>query len=523
MSNVFGTPSGSIFASDFAGTTTDFAGTLFYTVGCHSGQNVSFALDLPESIASLQAHYIANTGYGWGSTAGVKLSEELMLNLTKELVNSTTTVGQALVDAKQQYFADNPSFDAYHEKITAESTLYGLPMYNVTSSAISYFGSAITANKTQTIQENELQKDGYSYTWAMATPIATTSGNQFYSINGAIAGNEGEPILPKLTNEITNDNKSLHGIVFRGGSYTTVDQAPPLQRFKTTTGHLSPERTFTAPNWYPATFFTPNIVQLDTKKKEMLVATAGQYNPNVGQQRIFGNMDFDVFYHERVDDSTKPTVYLTNGTLTDNTATITVTTSDASGVKEVVMAYTDGKGTWNSINLTNGGETWNGNFAANTETEFFIQSVDNAGNVAINDNEGKYFKLEKPLQGIQIQFQGLNLFYNIGSRVIVELAEIGSRTQPVDLWIAIQLPSGDLLFKTNNPIVPFSPEPQLFKPSVPTNKTNHAIFEFEVPPGMGGNYTFYALYVAEGRNPLTEGIETVARSNLVIQIVTLAN
>ena len=122
-------------------------------------------------------------------------------------------------------------------------------------------------NKTSTTQENGLQKDGYSYTWAMATPIATTSGEQFYSINGAITGNEGEPILPKLANEITNPEKSLHGVVFRGGSYTTIDQAPPLQRLKTTTGHLSPERTFTAPNWYPATFFTPQYAPIRHQKK----------------------------------------------------------------------------------------------------------------------------------------------------------------------------------------------------------------------------------------------------------------
>ncbi|EDN70782.1 leucine rich repeat domain protein [Beggiatoa sp. PS] len=522
--NVFGTPSGHIYASDFAGTSTDFAGTLFYTVGCHSGQNVSFALDLPESIAGLQAHYIANTGFGWGNTGGVGLSEELMLNLTKELVNSQTTIGQALMEAKQQYFADNPDFDAYDEKISTESTLYGLPMYNVTSPTAGNLSPAVTANKTETTQENGLQTDGYSYTWAMATPIATASGNPFYSLNGTVAGNEGEPVLPKLSNEITHTEKTLHGVVFRGGSYSIINQAPPLQRFKTTTGHLSPERTFSAPGWYPSTFFTPNTIQLDTRKKEMLVATAGQYNPNVGQQRIFGNMDFDVYYHDRVDDLTIPTVYLTNSTLNANSATVTITTSDASGIKEVVMAYTDGKGIWNSANLTNTGETWNGSFAANTDTEFFIQSVDNAGNVAINNNDGRYFKLTQVQEtDIKIQFQGLKTFYNVGNKMVVELVETGSRSQSVDLWFAIQLPTGDLLFVTNSLLEPFSLEPQLFKPSVPIDKTTQAVFEFEVPAGMGGDYVLYALYVAEGRNPLTEGIDAVARSNLVMQMVTLAN
>jgi len=122
-----------------------------------------------------------------------------------------------------------------------------------------------------------------------------------------------------------------------------------------------------------------------------------------------------------------------------------------------------------------------------------------------------------------IQFQSLKSTYNVDEKVVVELVESGSRAQTVDLWIAIQLPTGDLLFKTRSPLFPFVSEPKPFKSSVFAQKTTQAILEFTVPPGMGGNYTFYALYVAEGQNPLTEGIEAVSQSNLVTQTVTLAN
>jgi len=385
-----------IWASDIAKTSTDFAGTLFYTVGCHSGLNVADKLDLPESFALKQANYIANTGYGIGGLDGIELSEELMWNLTKELVKSQTTLGKALLNAKQQYFADNPDFGPFDEKIVAESTLYGLPMYQVTSSATAKLSPAITAIKTQTTEEQGLQKAGYSYTWATATPTATTSGQKFYSLNGTMtSSSEGKPILPKLSYNVTQTQKALHGVVFRGGSYNTVNVTPPIQRFKTTTGHITPKRTFSAPGWYPSIFFTPNSIPLDTGDKETLVATAGQYNPNLttGQQRIFSNMDFDVFHHANTNDWTKPTVYLTNSRLNANTATVTITTSDASDIKEVVLAYTDGNGTWNSINLTGSGVTWTGSFAAKANTEFFIQAVDKAGNVAVNENEGKYFKV----------------------------------------------------------------------------------------------------------------------------------
>jgi len=385
-----------IWTSDIANTRTDFAGTLFYTVGCHSGLNVADKLDLPESLAIKQANYIANTGYGIGGLDGIELSEELMWNLTKELVKSQTTLGKALLNAKQQYFADNPNFGPFDEKIVAESTLYGLPMYQVTSQATAKLSPAITAITTQTTQEQGLRKAGYSYTWATATPIATTSGKKFYALNRAItSSSEGKPILPKLSYNVTQTQKALHGVVFRGGSYNTVNVTPPIQRFKTTTGHITPERTFNAPGWYPSIFFTPNTVPLDIEAKETLVATAGQYNPNLttGQQRIFSNMDFDVFHHVNTNDWTKPTVYLMENRLNANIATVTIATSDASGIKEVVLAYTDGNGTWNSTNLTGSDVTWTGSFAANANTEFFIQAIDKAGNVAVNENEGKYFKV----------------------------------------------------------------------------------------------------------------------------------
>ncbi|RKZ82536.1 MAG: hypothetical protein DRR19_20505 [Candidatus Parabeggiatoa sp. nov. 1] len=388
--DLFGAPSGYLYADDFSGTSTDFAGTLFYTLGCHAGQNVPDELDLPESLAILRANYIANTGYGWGYTGGIGLSEELMWNLTNELLQPKMTLGKALINAKQQYFADNPAFGPYDEKIMTESTLYGLPMYQVQSSATP---PAIGIQRDKS-QGNDAQKTRYTYTWAKTTPV-TVSEKTFYSLNGKVAGNEGEPILPKFTNDVSRTDQILQGVVFRGGSYTTVDAAPPLQSFKTTTGYLSPDRTFNAPGWYPSIFFTPHTVQLNAMRKEMLVVTAGQYHSKMAQQRLFDDMVFYVYYSASASsDWTVPTVSLTDSRLSGDTATVTVTTSDASGIKEVVVAYTDGKGTWKSVNLTGSDETWTGEFAATADTEFFIQSVDKIGNVAVNDNDGQYFKPE---------------------------------------------------------------------------------------------------------------------------------
>jgi hypothetical protein len=56
----------------------------------------------------------------------------------------------------------------------------------------------------------------------------------------------------------------------------------------------------------------------------------------------------------------------------------------------VVVAYTDGDGAWASTSLTQSGETWSGSFPASADTEFLVQVVDQAGNVATSDNNGRF-------------------------------------------------------------------------------------------------------------------------------------
>jgi hypothetical protein len=47
------------------------------------------------------------------------------------------------------------------------------------------------------------------------------------------------------------------------------------------------------------------------------------------------------------------------------------------------------------------------------------------------------------------------------------------------------------------------------------------LFDFELPEGMGGDYTLYAVYVQEDENPVTNGLSI--RSNLAIRQIVLAN
>ena len=131
------------------------------------------------------------------------------------------------------------------------------------------------------------------------------------------------------------------------------------------------------------------------------------------------------------------------------------------------------------------------------------------------------------IDAVRVEVAGLNEYYAVGETVIVDLVEKvnTNRFNRVDLWVAIQIPSGDLLFFTPLPLAPYSPNPQAFRESLESASKTTRLLDFEVIKGIGGTYIFYALYVEESKNPMNylDDLGVVQRSNLAIQTTTLAS
>jgi hypothetical protein len=123
-----------------------------------------------------------------------------------------------------------------------------------------------------------------------------------------------------------------------------------------------------------------------------------------------------------------------------------------------------------------------------------------------------------------ISFNTIKPLYNVGERIVIDLVEKldVNRFNRVDLWVVIEMPNEALLFMTELAFAPFSPKPQAFRASLDNTQTTHRILEFEVLPGLGGDYIFYAAYVEEGKNPITDSF-LVLRSNLAKVKVVLSN
>jgi hypothetical protein len=143
---------------------------------------------------------------------------------------------------------------------------------------------------------------------------------------------------------------------------------------------------------------------------DTVVMNLGQFKSNTnvtgaaigstGVNRIYDQMAFGTYYSQSPDRNAA-NILLVDGILapTTNTGQIKVEARDASGVHRVVIAYTAGQGKWQSANLAFDAvsQKWTGVISGTVNTQFFVQVVDKAGNVAINDNKGRYYPLPPPL------------------------------------------------------------------------------------------------------------------------------
>jgi hypothetical protein len=403
--DVLGTPDPTSFvwATDFVNSPDIHARALFWTPGCHSGQNLIGTLDLPEALGQKQATYIASTGYGFGLLAGLGYGETLMGNLARWLVAGTsTTPGQALMEAKQQYFAAVPSPDAYDEKVVFESTLYGLPMYQVTSPDAlgAQRSTAWSASLSPQISPSESGQavtqapQAITHTLQFTYTAIESEAGTYYSLDGWSTVEDGEPVQPRFAYEVGPDGDPVHGVLFASGAYTTVTSfSPALQQVLTmTAGTASASPTFTATDWVPTLFHTFNRLETADSTWETLVATLGQYHAGRAEERLLLDAQF-VALRSSDEDWNGPVLSAICSWLQDDVAHIELGVSDPAGVYAVLVVYTSDDGLWHTARLSPTGDgMWAGSFQAGPETEFYLQAADMAGNVTLMDQAGAYFR-----------------------------------------------------------------------------------------------------------------------------------
>jgi hypothetical protein len=411
-------------------------GTLLFTVGCHSGLNVPDLIAPAGSIAaadqkrlkdwaqtymqSKSAVYVANTGFGYGDTTTVDLSERLMDHFANN-INSGGTIGEQWVRALHRYYSEPSNYDVIDEKVMVEATMYGLPFYDfgsttpvppvppvLTPPTHGDLGGIDTAQLpaiTANIQQNALtglfvdqdHSDGTTYTVGQAALTAGTL-SVFY-----------RPIQPTVSRDVTiNDpSKIAHGAWIRSLATHTVTDVTPVKSFPLV--HSSDD----APaKDYPNIFFPAGVVTVNRdfvfgKEQDTAIVNLGKFFPNTtgdltkGTEQVVDSIGLDIGYSGSPD-STPPLITQVGAVKTTAgpfTAFMRVTDASsgfgaASGLNRVAVLYTTGDGTWTVKPLSNaGGDLWTGTIPAGADSiRLDGEAQDNAGNVGFSFNKAVNFQ-----------------------------------------------------------------------------------------------------------------------------------
>ena len=239
-----------LFVNDVGAT--DFTGSLIFTLGCHSGLSVSedvstsLRTDWAEAFGRAGAGaYIAQSGFGYGSSDSVKLTEALLVGFSERL-NGNYTIGDALRFAKNSYLAEvgAGSISVYDEKSSQQAILFGLPFSTP---------DVVAPPAPPVAPPSILLADVAGQTGLSAGTVAidveferrdVVGRGTVFEIDGRSAAPAENPLQPIVSIDATGPDadgdgapdKRLHGALLRGASAYTVGTIDPIYQTPTING-----------------------------------------------------------------------------------------------------------------------------------------------------------------------------------------------------------------------------------------------------------------------------------------------
>jgi hypothetical protein len=419
------------------------AGSILFSAGCHAGLSVPDAYadptkgypllpnspggvskDWAQALGSRSAAvWVANTGYGYGTPDGIALSERLMTLYAKYLIDPTTSgVGDALVKAKQEYFSGQGVYASYDEKALQQVVLYGIPTFRLgTQTGVGgTTAGTVQASVPSTGGPATAAVNGQTFTTTAQTGV---NGGTFYSVNGETLTENGYPITPKTSFDVTANDPTL---VARGATIESIT-TKSVSNILPEIARSTIDRVGTETSTRPATVVFPTTFQSvsGTSQHQRLVVYPGQFSDtdpspgaDTGTETLLTNGSFNVYYASTAGvtpsagDVTPPFVQssaATGSTAPDGTTVVLfqvavtdpVSVNDTTNtrVRRVFVQYDDQPGsptdhTWKKVELTvdpNTPDVYVGAVTAAAGGRYLVQAIDGAGNVAVSQFKGSYY------------------------------------------------------------------------------------------------------------------------------------
>ena len=420
-----------VLAAEFEAVGSNFNNTLIFSVGCHSGLNVdnngaTFSFtgsDYAQIFARNGATFLGNTGFGYGDGDLLAYSERLMVNFSEQLgynpapgqVSTLPTVGTAMLEAKQRYLNSlgNGGLTNYDEKVLGEMTLYGLPMLKVnmpTQTSQVPGGDSVLGSTPQSTGPGDTTIWDVDLTFAYDSHVINNAPYRqgtYYTIQGenGLLSTGSRPLLPLTTRNFSSVTDVAHGVLMLGGTFTDSPNFDPIiTEFITQEVTLDAEGFYPVQQLYPLSPASMNRFLTGDDISQRLVVVPAQFQttntitPTVGTLRLYDSLDLLVYTASFTEtDFLPPNVW----SVTANAAAtvdFTVELSDKeAGVYRTVVLYRDtAVSSWSNLDLTYDAGTGlaTGSIPLPSGTiEYFVQAVDNAGNVALVLDHGLPFRI----------------------------------------------------------------------------------------------------------------------------------
>ena len=325
-------------------------------------------------------------------------------------------VGTALTLAKQEYWATNYDISYIDEQVLETTTLYGLPMVRINiprlNTSSNESGIKIKSIEQDIPENPDILVIRPTYTTInISTPLTLPKNiplTYYISKSGELLSDPNRPLQPKEIRIFhPTPTRMLHGAVLTSAKYQVRSIIPLIDTYMQSPMWERESESPVIEDWYPAQIFKMKSISYPrdpTESRQYLIIVTGQYkgptfpSPYLEgrMERLYDELSFDLYYASPGDETKPPVIRAILPTKISDNVSIAVNSSDESGIRRVVVTYTDineERGEWKSKDCKpEEGGLWTCNIHAEKEIEFFVQAVDNAGNVAINDSNGRYFK-----------------------------------------------------------------------------------------------------------------------------------
>jgi Ca2+-binding RTX toxin-like protein len=349
-----------------------------------------------------------------------------MLNFTENLgynpdpgqPSTLPTAGSALMLAKQRYLNSlgNGGLTTYDEKVLGEMSLYGLPMLkinmpqqtSVVPGGESVFSTTPPLSIGGPAGANAWQQN-LSFTYTPHTISDPVRNGTYYTVNGenGLQTTGNRPILPQTTINFSSATEIARGVLMEGGSFTDNDGFNPvITQIITQEVTLPAEGVYLSQALYPHSPASINrFLTVNGIAQQKLVVVPAQFQvtgvtaSSTGIMRLYDNLELVVYtapYTET--DFIAPNVWSVDAMENAGSLEFTVGVSDnATGVYRVLVLYRDmSDNAWTGVDLTYNPTTElaTASVPASTNTvEYFVQAVDQAGNVSLVLNHGVPFRV----------------------------------------------------------------------------------------------------------------------------------